>query len=83
MCNCSQWYTDNRANADCEVKPAKTDEEAESPQTKKRKQEERDLSFLRVKNKDGQDCLFVDLGKTNFKLVFFLFLPLDKCSYIA
>uniref|UniRef100_A0A3Q0SZ38 DNA-directed primase/polymerase protein n=1 Tax=Amphilophus citrinellus TaxID=61819 RepID=A0A3Q0SZ38_AMPCI len=39
---------------------------------KRRKQEERNLSFLRVKNKDGQDCLFVDLGvytkNRNFRL---------------
>ncbi|XP_044202940.1 DNA-directed primase/polymerase protein isoform X1 [Thunnus albacares] len=61
-----------RAHADPEVKPAKADEEAESPQTKRCKQEERDLGFLRVKNKDGQDCLFVDLGvytkNRNFRL---------------
>ncbi|KAM7394327.1 hypothetical protein PAMP_021139 [Pampus punctatissimus] len=59
-------------HADPEVKPAKPDEKAESPQTKRRKQEERDLGFLRVKNKDGQDCLFVDLGvytkNRNFRL---------------
>lgn len=36
-----------------------------SPQTKRLKQEEQDLRFLKVKNKDGQDCLFVDLGKSN------------------
>ncbi|XP_049426856.1 DNA-directed primase/polymerase protein [Epinephelus fuscoguttatus] len=44
----------------------------ESPQAKRRKQEEKDLSFLQVKNKDGQDCLFVDLGvytkNRNFRL---------------
>ncbi|XP_030581582.1 DNA-directed primase/polymerase protein isoform X2 [Archocentrus centrarchus] len=43
-----------------------------SPEMKRRKQEERNLSFLRVKNKDGQDCLFVDLGvytkNRNFRL---------------
>nr|XP_046273314.1 DNA-directed primase/polymerase protein isoform X2 [Scatophagus argus] len=48
------------------------DEMAESPQTKRHKREERDLSFLWVKNKDGQDCLFVDLGvytkNRNFRL---------------
>ncbi|KAG7225831.1 hypothetical protein INR49_014352 [Caranx melampygus] len=47
-------------------------EEPQSPQTKRRKQEETDLSFLKVKNKDGQDCLFVDLGvytkNRNFRL---------------
>lgn len=32
------------------------------PSTKKRRQETTDLSFLQVKNQ-GQDCLFVDLGK--------------------
>uniref|UniRef100_A0A672I0E1 DNA-directed primase/polymerase protein n=1 Tax=Salarias fasciatus TaxID=181472 RepID=A0A672I0E1_SALFA len=40
------------------------------PQIKRRKQE--DLSFLQVKNKDGRDCLFVDLGvytkNRNFRL---------------
>uniref|UniRef100_A0A8D3CKY5 DNA-directed primase/polymerase protein n=1 Tax=Scophthalmus maximus TaxID=52904 RepID=A0A8D3CKY5_SCOMX len=49
-----------------------TDEVAGSPQTKRHKQEETDLEFLRVKNKDGQDCLFVDLGvytkNRNFRL---------------
>uniref|UniRef100_A0A672ZR51 DNA-directed primase/polymerase protein n=1 Tax=Sphaeramia orbicularis TaxID=375764 RepID=A0A672ZR51_9TELE len=47
-------------------------EMTESPQTKRRKHEETDLSFLRVKNKDGQDSLFVDLGvytrNRNFRL---------------
>uniref|UniRef100_A0A8C6U8I9 DNA-directed primase/polymerase protein n=1 Tax=Neogobius melanostomus TaxID=47308 RepID=A0A8C6U8I9_9GOBI len=44
----------------------------EVPQTKKRKLEDEDLSFLLVKNKDGEDCLFVDLGvytkNRNFRL---------------
>lgn len=44
----------------------------ESPQTKRRKQEEMDLSFLQVKDRQGQDCLFVDLGvytrNRNFRL---------------
>ncbi|XP_040891408.1 DNA-directed primase/polymerase protein isoform X2 [Toxotes jaculatrix] len=44
----------------------------ESPQTKRPKQEETDLGFLKVKNKDGQDCLLVDLGvytkNRNFRL---------------
>ncbi|XP_068607276.1 DNA-directed primase/polymerase protein [Brachionichthys hirsutus] len=44
----------------------------ESLKTKRRKLEERDLSFLQVKNKDGKDCLFVDLGvytkNRNFRL---------------
>ena len=53
--------------------PAKAGEEPESPQAKRRKQEERDLRFLQVKNKDGQDCLFVDLGKRIPKLLFVLF----------
>ncbi|XP_035855937.1 DNA-directed primase/polymerase protein isoform X1 [Sander lucioperca] len=55
-----------------EETPAKADEMAESPQAKRRKQEERDLRFLQVKNKDGQVCLFVDLGvytkNRNFRL---------------
>ncbi|XP_074486026.1 DNA-directed primase/polymerase protein isoform X1 [Sebastes fasciatus] len=52
--------------------PAKAEETAESPQAKRRKLEERDLSFLQVKNKNDQDCLFVDLGvytkNRNFRL---------------
>ncbi|XP_028255631.1 DNA-directed primase/polymerase protein isoform X2 [Parambassis ranga] len=54
------------------MKPAKEGSMAESPQIKRRKQEEPDLSFLQVKNKDGRDCLFVDLGvytkNRNFRL---------------
>ncbi|XP_041838937.1 DNA-directed primase/polymerase protein [Melanotaenia boesemani] len=59
-------------HVDAERKPAIADMKAESPQTKRRKQEERDLSFLLVKNKDGQDSFFVDLGvytkNRNFRL---------------
>ncbi|XP_062244460.1 DNA-directed primase/polymerase protein isoform X2 [Platichthys flesus] len=55
-----------------EGKAEEMDEGTGSPQTKRRKQEEIDLSFLKVKNKDGQDCLFVDLGvytkNRNFRL---------------
>ncbi|XP_038569242.1 DNA-directed primase/polymerase protein isoform X1 [Micropterus salmoides] len=61
-----------RTHAVSEGKPAQAGEMAESSQTKRRKQEERDLRFLKVKNKDGQDCLFVDLGvytkNRNFRL---------------
>ncbi|XP_029364684.1 DNA-directed primase/polymerase protein [Echeneis naucrates] len=61
-----------RPPAGPEGKAAPTGEEAESPQTKRLKQEEIDLSFLKVKNKDGQDSLFVDLGvytkNRNFRL---------------
>ncbi|XP_045076525.1 DNA-directed primase/polymerase protein-like, partial [Coregonus clupeaformis] len=43
-----------------------------SPQAKRPRQEERDLSFLLVKDKDGQEGLFVDLGvytkNRNFRL---------------
>lgn len=48
---------------------------------KRRKQEERDLSFLRVKNKDGRDCLFVDLGKGNniFNALFFI----EACIHVS
>ncbi|XP_072318926.1 DNA-directed primase/polymerase protein [Eucyclogobius newberryi] len=46
------------------------DKTCEEPQTKRHKPE--DLSFLLVKNKDGEDCLFVDLGvytkNRNFRL---------------
>ncbi|XP_030644092.1 LOW QUALITY PROTEIN: DNA-directed primase/polymerase protein [Chanos chanos] len=44
----------------------------ESPPSKRRRDGERDLSFLVVKNKDGHDQLFVDLGvytkNRNFRL---------------
>ncbi|XP_008409909.1 DNA-directed primase/polymerase protein isoform X2 [Poecilia reticulata] len=57
--------TDNRhTNIDSEL--------TQSPDTKRQKQEVRDLSFLLVKNKDGRDGLFVDLGvytkNRNFRL---------------
>lgn len=44
----------------------------QGPQTKKCKHEETDLSFLLIKNRDGEDGLFVDLGvytkNRNFRL---------------
>ncbi len=73
LCNFSRWCTDSRTHAVSEGKPARATEMAESPQTKRRKREEGDLGFLQVKNKGGQDCLFVDLGKKNLKLLFVLF----------
>lgn len=48
--------------------PAEAGEMEESPQAKRRRREETDLDFLRVKTKDGRDSLFVDLGKRNHKL---------------
>ncbi|XP_030275799.1 DNA-directed primase/polymerase protein isoform X1 [Sparus aurata] len=61
-----------RTHADSEEKPSKAGETSESPQAKRRKLGDRDLRFLQVKNKDGQDCLFVDLGvytkNRNFRL---------------
>lgn len=75
LCIFFQWGTDSRTHAVSERKPAKAGEVAESPQTKRRKQEERDLAFLQVKNKDGQDSLFVDLGKRNNKLLVCPFYP--------
>uniref|UniRef100_A0A3Q3EFV8 DNA-directed primase/polymerase protein n=1 Tax=Kryptolebias marmoratus TaxID=37003 RepID=A0A3Q3EFV8_KRYMA len=56
-----------------EVKRDSSASETESPEMKRqKKEEERDLSFLLVKNKDGQKCLFVDLGvytkNRNFRL---------------
>nr|XP_040042200.1 DNA-directed primase/polymerase protein [Gasterosteus aculeatus aculeatus]XP_040042201.1 DNA-directed primase/polymerase protein [Gasterosteus aculeatus aculeatus] len=52
--------------------PAEAGEMEESPQAKRRRQEETDLDFLRVKTKDGRDSLFVDLGvytkNRNFRL---------------
>ncbi|XP_051242264.1 DNA-directed primase/polymerase protein isoform X2 [Dicentrarchus labrax] len=63
---------ETRTHAVSGGKSAKAGEVPESPQTKKRKLEERDLGFLLVKNKDGQDSLFVDLGvytkNRNFRL---------------
>uniref|UniRef100_A0A8C2X7G5 DNA-directed primase/polymerase protein n=1 Tax=Cyclopterus lumpus TaxID=8103 RepID=A0A8C2X7G5_CYCLU len=60
------------SHAVSEGTPAKADEMAESPQAKRLKQEATDLKFLQVKNKDGQECLFVDLGvytkNRNFRL---------------
>ncbi|KAM3622587.1 uncharacterized protein V6R79_000696 [Siganus canaliculatus] len=55
------------------ITPAVSEETTgDGPQTKRRKWEEQDLRFLQVKNKDGQDCLFVDLGvytkNRNFRL---------------
>lgn len=72
LCNLSQWCTDSSVS---EGTPAKAEETAESPQAKRRKPEERDLSFLQVKNKNDQDSLFVDLGKRNYTLLFVLFHP--------
>ncbi|XP_037554160.1 DNA-directed primase/polymerase protein [Nematolebias whitei] len=47
-------------------------EPTEGPEMKRRKEEERDLSFLLVKNKDARNGLFVDLGvytkNRNFRL---------------
>lgn len=47
--------------------PAEAGEVTGSPQTKRCKPNETDLSFLQVKNKDGHNGLFVDLGKKNHK----------------
>lgn len=52
---------------------------SESPPTKRCKQDERDLRFLLVKNKDGQDCLFVDLGKRNTEMIRFSLLVFTLC----
>ncbi|XP_061586449.1 DNA-directed primase/polymerase protein [Cololabis saira] len=53
-------------------KPAKADGISESPHMKRRKKEEKDLSFLLIKNKDGHNGLFVDVGvytkNRNFRL---------------
>ncbi|KAK5602134.1 hypothetical protein CRENBAI_016135 [Crenichthys baileyi] len=57
---------------DSDRQPHVVSETAQSPDIKRRKQEETDLSFLLVKNKDGHSCLFVDLGvytkNRNFRL---------------
>lgn len=65
--------TDCRTRAVDEEKPKKAGEETESPKAKRRKQEEKDLSFLQVKNKDGHICLFVDLGEIFHKPLCVLF----------
>ncbi|KAJ0051010.1 hypothetical protein NL108_012158, partial [Boleophthalmus pectinirostris] len=48
------------------------DKTSEEPQTKKHKSEGKDLSFLLIKNKNGEDGIFVDLGvytkNRNFRL---------------
>uniref|UniRef100_UPI003AAA5D69 DNA-directed primase/polymerase protein n=1 Tax=Centroberyx gerrardi TaxID=166262 RepID=UPI003AAA5D69 len=53
-------------------RPAEEGGTADNLQAKRRRQEERDLSFLLVKNKEGQESLFVDLGvytkNRNFRL---------------
>uniref|UniRef100_A0A8C9S8I1 DNA-directed primase/polymerase protein n=1 Tax=Scleropages formosus TaxID=113540 RepID=A0A8C9S8I1_SCLFO len=52
--------------------PVENLQPAASPQAEKRRHGEEDLSFLLVKDKDGQDQLFVDLGvytkNRNFRL---------------
>lgn len=45
------------------VSPEESGGDVETSQAKRRKCEERDLSFLIVKNRNGQEQLFVDLGK--------------------
>ncbi|XP_029287277.1 DNA-directed primase/polymerase protein isoform X2 [Cottoperca gobio] len=64
--------SETRTQTVSEGTPATPEEMVESPQAKRRKQEEKDLRFLQVKNKDGQHCLFVDLGvytkNRNFRL---------------
>ncbi|KAM8878969.1 DNA-directed primase/polymerase protein [Spinachia spinachia] len=61
-----------RTHTVSEGTPAEPGETEESPQAKRRRQEETDLEFLRVKNKEDQDALFVDLGvytkNRNFRL---------------
>lgn len=65
------FWNDSRG---CDVpggSPAEPSETRGSPQAKRRKEEEeQDLRFLLVKNKDGQDSLFVDLGKRNADTTF-------------
>ncbi|XP_056136943.1 DNA-directed primase/polymerase protein isoform X2 [Lampris incognitus] len=52
--------------------PAEACGTAEKPHHKRKRREERDLRCLLVKNKKGQECLFVDLGvytkNRNFRL---------------
>ncbi|KAM9315142.1 DNA-directed primase/polymerase protein isoform 1-T1 [Pholidichthys leucotaenia] len=54
------------------AKDGKPGPDAVSPQMKRCKQGKEDIGFLRIKSKDGQDCLFVDLGvytkNRNFRL---------------
>ncbi|XP_034058980.1 DNA-directed primase/polymerase protein isoform X2 [Gymnodraco acuticeps] len=70
--NSEEKNCETGANAVSEETAATAGQTSESPEAKRCKQEERDLSFLQVKNKDGQHCLFVDLGvytkNRNFRL---------------
>lgn len=75
------FWIDSRAPDISGGKLAKTSESCGSPPTKRHKQEERDLGFLLVKNKDGQDCLFVDLGKRNREMICFSLLVLQHVIY--
>ncbi|XP_068177139.1 DNA-directed primase/polymerase protein isoform X2 [Antennarius striatus] len=63
---------ETRSESSSVEETAKSSEMDEILKTKRRKLEEQDLSFLQVKNKDGKDCLFVDLGvytkNRNFRL---------------
>lgn len=58
---------DNREPDFSGGKPVMATETCGSPQAKRCKREEQDLQFLLVKSKDGQHCLFVDLGKKTQK----------------
>ncbi|KAK5865838.1 hypothetical protein PBY51_020077 [Eleginops maclovinus] len=70
--NSEEKNSDTGTPAVSEGTAAAAGETSGSPEAKRRKQEEKDLSFLQVKNKDGQPCLFVDLGvytkNRNFRL---------------
>lgn len=56
---CNSFYSG------CRTCAVSSEMASDRPLAKRRRQEERDLTFLQVKNKDGRKCLFVDLGKKN------------------
>lgn len=66
-----------------EAEDVNTGTGTEGPPIKRCKKDETDLSFLLVKNKDGQDGLFVDLGKRshNLFLLFTLHSVTNRNSY--
>lgn len=71
LINFPHFHTDGRTHPISDGRSTKTSGTPDSPQTKRQKQGEQDLTFLQVKNKDGQDCLFVDLGKKKQRILLF------------
>lgn len=77
----SQSCAASRTHAAPEAEDINTGTGTEGPQIKRCKKDETDLSFLLVKNKDGQDGLFVDLGKRSHNLfLLFTLHSVTKCN---